>query len=144
LIAAHMMSTPPLPRSLVPTIPEALEQVILHALAKKVEERPQSMAQLKSELDQAVGGRSTGERPVAAHDNIGSYATMAAIGPPSSPGLGFPPPTTRPPSTTLSRAAGEVAQAVPPARSRAPLYGALGAGVLAVAAGGFFLARWEA
>ena len=42
---------PPSPRRLVPELPEALEAIVLNALAKEPEARPASLAELRAALE---------------------------------------------------------------------------------------------
>jgi serine/threonine-protein kinase len=53
LIAAHLYETPPAPRELLPAIPEPFEAVILRALAKRPDDRYQTMTELIRDLDAA-------------------------------------------------------------------------------------------
>jgi serine/threonine-protein kinase len=51
ILGAHVYAPVPRPRTLVPTVPEALESLLLRALAKSPEQRQPSMAALSSELE---------------------------------------------------------------------------------------------
>jgi serine/threonine-protein kinase len=53
-IAAHIYETPLAPRELEPSLPRPLQQVILKALAKKPDERQQTMSDLAAELEAAA------------------------------------------------------------------------------------------
>jgi eukaryotic-like serine/threonine-protein kinase len=50
MINAHLSEPPPVPRELTATIPAALNDLILHCLAKKPEDRPASVAELRERL----------------------------------------------------------------------------------------------
>jgi len=54
LMEKHLLEPPPPPRSLVPTIPPALERVVLRALAKRPEDRQSSAEELATELATAI------------------------------------------------------------------------------------------
>jgi serine/threonine protein kinase len=54
LIAAHLYEPPAPPRSLEPTVPEALEAVVMRALAKKREDRYRDAAELVADLDAVI------------------------------------------------------------------------------------------
>ncbi len=59
VIIKHVYDQPPLPRALNPTIPEAVETVVLKALAKQVSDRYQSAGELAIALQQAVASAPT-------------------------------------------------------------------------------------
>jgi serine/threonine-protein kinase len=129
-MAAHVRATPPVPRDLVPSLPDKLEFLILRALAKQPGARPQTMAALAAELsaiDPASAGgstliRDTGE---ADADTVGPNKTSLL---PTGGGPG---------KTTLSAATMETADhagaAGRPARSRGTMVFVMGAAVVASA-----------
>ncbi len=92
----HMQEPPPPPRSLRPDLPEQLEAVILKALAKKPDERFQSMEELRAALEGAPLPAATSEP----QRTIGwsGAATPAATAPPDDAAR----------VTTFSRTAGQV------------------------------------
>mgnify|MGYP001603042587 CR=1 FL=1 len=53
IIIQHIQTAPPKPRELCPEVPEAIEAVVLRALAKRREERFQSMGELREALEEA-------------------------------------------------------------------------------------------
>jgi eukaryotic-like serine/threonine-protein kinase len=60
LIVAHVAERPDPPRTLVSTLPPALDALVMRMLAKSPEERPQTMIEVSSEIAaclHAVGGR---------------------------------------------------------------------------------------
>jgi serine/threonine protein kinase len=59
LIAAHLRETPDAPRSIDPNIPERFEALIMKALAKRPEDRQQSMSALMVDLDAILGSMSS-------------------------------------------------------------------------------------
>ncbi|MBZ4332547.1 protein kinase [Corallococcus interemptor] len=62
-LVAHQTRTPPAPRSICPSVPPALEMVVLRALAKTPEERfPHALA-LRAALEQALATRPPSPRP---------------------------------------------------------------------------------
>jgi eukaryotic-like serine/threonine-protein kinase len=65
LIAHHLYFAPPTPRSLDPTIPETVEQLVLALLQKDPAARPQTARDLIEAIDRVLGG--------------GSYAGPAAV-----------------------------------------------------------------
>lgn len=83
LVHKHVYEPPPLPHSLNPAIPPAMERVVLRALNKKPEGRYQSVEQMVEALCKAAN------RPVP------NWVEKACVEPPtreeSRPGLVFPP-----------------------------------------------------
>ena len=73
LIAAHILSEPPAPRTVSPEIPEPVEEVMLRLMAKRPEDRYASMAEVVAALEGAsagalpagLGRRASAVRPVA-------------------------------------------------------------------------------
>jgi eukaryotic-like serine/threonine-protein kinase len=74
MMMAHMINEPPLPRALNPDLPEWLELVVRRAMAKRAEERYQSM----EELATLLGARLSALREVTVP------ASLAAGTPPSA------------------------------------------------------------
>ncbi|MGC8877992.1 MAG: protein kinase domain-containing protein [Anaerolineae bacterium] len=62
MLLKHISEPPPSPRALVPEIPEALEHIILRALAKEPDERYQDMANMVADME-TLGPFSTITRP---------------------------------------------------------------------------------
>jgi hypothetical protein len=90
VIYKHISDPLPLPRHLNPALPEAVEQVILKALAKRPEDRYQRVADMAQALADALAGETaTLERE--------SYATQVVAGPGPEPGPGSAPSTGLPP-----------------------------------------------
>ena len=102
-LVAQMQEAPPMPRTVAPSVPEALELVILKALAKKREDRFQSMQELYAALLAAM--QSLGISPEL------PVADEPAPQPPAPPQL--PPPGT--PDAQIETLAGP-----PPPPSGAP------------------------
>jgi eukaryotic-like serine/threonine-protein kinase len=114
ILGAHLHEPVTPPRSINPTIPEALEAIVLKALAKKPEERYQTMAALAVELGRLLGiVGATGQMRGAISERKGGTVVM-----PPAP-------------TTLSKAAASPTPAAPapapaPRRSLAlPIAGAI-------------------
>ncbi|MBZ4376210.1 protein kinase [Corallococcus sp. AS-1-6] len=92
-LVAHQTRTPPAPRSICPSVPPALEMVVLRALAKTPEERfPHALA-LRAALEQALATRPPspraalgGPRPVQGAASSGTPVT----GPRRTPALASP------------------------------------------------------
>ncbi len=61
LLRAQVEECPVLPREFIPQLPKALEAVVMRALAKAPEERFQSAAELRTELETILKATSTGE-----------------------------------------------------------------------------------
>ena len=53
-LVAQMQEAPPSPRSIEPSVPEAYERIVLKALAKKKEDRWQSMAELHDAISECM------------------------------------------------------------------------------------------
>jgi serine/threonine-protein kinase len=76
LIAAHILSEPPAPRTVAPEIPEPVEEVLLRLMAKRPGDRYTSMAEVVAALEAAsagtlpagLGRRASAVRPVASGD----------------------------------------------------------------------------
>lgn len=62
MLLKHISEPPPSPRTLVPEIPEALEHIILRALAKEPDERYQDMGDMVADME-ALGPFSAATRP---------------------------------------------------------------------------------
>jgi eukaryotic-like serine/threonine-protein kinase len=124
IMGAHMYEAPPRPSAFEPSLAPPLEVVILHALAKRPEDRPQTMEALIAELDHV------GFRPATAPmDRVATITgPPGAWGPPS-----YPPARV----TTLSHAAAAVGTITTPppgaARSRRLRAAALVGGLACVA-----------
>lgn len=96
-LVAHQTRTPPAPRSICPSVPPALEAVVLRALAKTPEERfPHALA-LRAALEQALATRPPspraavgGPRPVQGGASPGTPVTgprrTPPVAPPGAPG----------------------------------------------------------
>jgi serine/threonine-protein kinase len=130
LIAAHLTAPPPPPRTIVPDLPQAVEDVVLRLLAKRPEDRYATMAEVVEALEAASAGKLPArlglvKRPEAAKADAATLAPTVDDRP-------------RQP-TTLGTAVGQ-SMSQPPARPawRAPVLGGL---ALAAAAGGLFAWR---
>ena len=73
----HMQETAVPPREIMPSIPEALEEIVIHAMEKQPAQRYQSAAEMIRDIDtfklnqSVVFGYKNGSAPVA--DNVGFY-----------------------------------------------------------------------
>lgn len=76
VILKHISAPLPLPRQLNPAIPEAVEQVILKALAKDPNDRYQTVAQMAEALEAALTGAAAPVRKIA---------PPPAVAPPAAP-----------------------------------------------------------
>jgi eukaryotic-like serine/threonine-protein kinase len=75
IVAQHLMKPPPLLRDKVPDLPEAIEQVVLRALAKKPEQRFSSVLEFANALEQAIqqgqpGSAAQESAPVSAQPKV--------------------------------------------------------------------------
>jgi eukaryotic-like serine/threonine-protein kinase len=68
---AHCVEPPPSLREVNPSVPPAVENLVLRCLAKKAHERPQSCAELLEQFNEALEGKA---RPVAHAATIGARA----------------------------------------------------------------------
>jgi len=134
LLVAHMRDEPPTMRSLVPELPQELDDIVLTLLAKDPDQRFASCDALLQALDQAAGERFTTGK---SFPPAGEAATAAPTDPFAATAMGTAPPTERDPSTTLSSAASQSTARVGGTSSLVPY--AVGAALLAgVAAAAFF------
>jgi eukaryotic-like serine/threonine-protein kinase len=58
LIAAHLFTAPPMIRTLEPSVAPEIEAVVMRLLAKKPDDRQQSMTELERELEKVAAGAS--------------------------------------------------------------------------------------
>jgi len=114
IVMKHIMETPPLPSSMNPDVPPALETVILHALEKDPAKRPQSARELRAELRALVAPGSESARvsaravAVRMTSGVGVAATLQA---PATPPQARP--STAPGSAAaVSAAPGPTAAAI--------------------------------
>jgi tRNA A-37 threonylcarbamoyl transferase component Bud32 len=127
IIAAHMMSAPPVPSQQAPGIPPGVDQLILRLLAKRPEERFATAGELAEACGALLGGGTLPPTvgPVA--------ATVMASG--TSPGAitGAPSLTTLSGSATAAPVASTVAPAAPKKRGGLIAVGAIAAVGAAIA-----------
>jgi hypothetical protein len=102
LILMHREAAPPSIRALVPAagISPALEAVVLKALSKRQEDRPQSAAEMAAALDATPEGGQRAQAPAPAPASPAPAASpVASAAPPAGRpgGLPAPPATGRPP-----------------------------------------------
>ena len=120
VVIKHMQDPLPLPRKLNPALPEAVERVILKALAKRPEDRFQKMSELVQALQRATAGVPDAK---------------AASGNAKAGGAAFTPVT---PVTPLPMPA----QAGAPARLGRPLPWLAGGAIVVLLLGAFGALRW--
>jgi serine/threonine-protein kinase len=126
LITKHLFDAPPKPSDSVLVSP-MMEELILQCLAKKPEERPRDMIELRDRLQARVGASLTSD-PVA---------PLPASAHVSRPEPLKPPVTEAPaPITTLSGSAGEVEPEPAPPRRRSAAPIVIGALAVTLLAGG--------
>lgn len=146
VLIGHLQLPPPVPRSLAPGIPQACEKVILKCLAKKPEERYQSMREVHDEIARVMDELGISrELPPASAAEIAASSGGARTR--SSPGtVRTPrPPTPRPSAARKTPANAGHAQGTvplqqsawrPPRRWRSGLFIGIGIAALAVVGGG--------
>lgn len=134
LFAQHMFEAPPPPRSVDPSVPIAIEALILAMLAKDPSARPQDAAALLGEIDRALladglpaeaSGRFT---PIPAENTplpgpSARFAPTSAASHTPAPGGAA---EQRHPATTIGASAGEVSAAAGPGPRRWVLPSAIG------------------
>jgi serine/threonine-protein kinase len=124
IIVQHIGDAPPMPRSLAPELPARVEAVILRALAKKVDDRYQTIGEFSVDLESAFGAAS-------------ESASLPDLAIAPSPSAG---PSRHMAKTTLGRAASE--SIMQPARvSRRGVTVVSAAAILAVAGAVWFARR---
>jgi serine/threonine-protein kinase len=128
----HVREDPAPPRLLNPDVPPALEAVCLKAMAKRPEDRYQTAAEFRADLERARSGRRTAAGPAAAGAATAAMATTVLPPLGGYPGAGDPTSAFGPPPVTAGRAARHAAEA-PPGRPRWWLYVLVPLGVLALA-----------
>ena len=127
----HVREDPAPLRLLNPDVPQALEAVCLKAMAKRPEDRYQTAAELRADLQRARAGQRTAAGPAAAAAATAAMATTVLPPLGGYPGGGDPTSAYGPP-VTAGRAARHAAEA-PPAGRRWWLYVLVPVAVLALA-----------
>lgn len=79
MLLKHISEPPPSPRTLAPQIPEALEHIILRALAKEPDERYQAMGDMVADME-ALGPFSAVARPSEACEELSTCSTVTLRG----------------------------------------------------------------
>jgi beta-lactam-binding protein with PASTA domain/predicted Ser/Thr protein kinase len=80
----HVREQPPVPSDLARGIPESVDRIVLHSLAKDREARYQSAAEFRTDVEAARGGRQVLAQPVpvaSAADTATQYLGMTPAGP---------------------------------------------------------------
>jgi hypothetical protein len=116
---AHVQAQPPAPSAVRPGLPPALDGLVLRALAKDPDERPQSAGDLGREAVAAAAGYSTpqlqgsvaaGAAAPSAGSSFGTVQAPAWTPPP--PQTPAPPPRTEPPRSSHATAVAVVLAAI--------------------------------
>jgi serine/threonine-protein kinase len=84
VIIQHVNQPPPSLRAINMSIPEAVERVVLHALQKRREDRPQTAGALAAELDAAIGAYLTAPASVVTAVHVPSTPAPPIAQPPHS------------------------------------------------------------
>jgi beta-lactam-binding protein with PASTA domain len=71
----HVREEPPVPSDLMPSIPESVDRIVLHALAKDREARYQTAAEFRADVEAARGGRQVAA-PVPVATGVSDTATQ--------------------------------------------------------------------
>ena len=132
----HVREDPAPPRLLNPDIPQSLEAVCLKAMAKRPEDRYQTAAELRADLERARAGQRVAAGPAAAGAATAAMATTMLPPLAGYPGPGDP--TAAPGGPVTAGRAARHAEP-PPGRPRWWLYVLVPLGVLALAFGVAFL-----
>ena len=140
MLRKHIEAAPPMPRSIRPELPPALEHVILTALAKAPEQRFQTAEQMAMALQAA-----TAQLPPEQWAMIGGGSATSAMRAPSG-AQSYPRPTPAPSydhhAVPLTTTAGQVGAAAP--ASRSGLWIALGAvGIAGIVAAGVIASKHD-
>jgi serine/threonine-protein kinase len=77
VVVQHVNQQPPSLRAINSSVPPAVESVVMHALAKQRDQRPQSAALLAAELRAAIGGHAV--RSNRASSNVNTAATTVKM-----------------------------------------------------------------
>lgn len=129
----HVKEPPPQPRSLNPSIPVALEAIIMKALAKEPESRYQSAEDMRADLERFVGGQ-----PVTALAALGAATTvLGTVGGEATRVQ----PATAVASTTVQPAVAGTRGGPPPDRNRSGLYALIALILALLLLGGYFGGR---
>ncbi|HVV84210.1 MAG TPA: serine/threonine-protein kinase, partial [Kofleriaceae bacterium] len=91
LLAMHMIVAPAAPSQLVPELPPELDALVLCCLAKKPEERFQTMGDVAAAIDALMAG------PLAAAASAMSGGWRTPVPPPTGGAASWPPPASVPP-----------------------------------------------
>ncbi len=84
VLQMHIKEPPPMPKSINPSIPDAVEEIVLRALAKKPDDRFQSVRELRDALNRCLGScsqSSSSDEYMQAAYNEGSHDKSKAAAP---------------------------------------------------------------
>ena len=132
----HLSEPPPPARSLVPELPEPLESLLAHLLAKRAEDRPASMSEIADRFAAAGKGQPGALDKTLLPDaatHPGAIGKPHQVTPAPKVTQADTPPPKLAPDTTLTGGAGERTAAAPPSSRRSIVIaigavGVLGAG----------------
>jgi eukaryotic-like serine/threonine-protein kinase len=79
LIQFHLSMAPPPLRSLLPSIPRPVEELVARMLAKSPDDRPQTMLALAAELDDLASGATSAPAPAAGYAPTAPMPIPAAV-----------------------------------------------------------------
>ena len=114
VLLQHVNAPLPMPRQIRPDLPEALERVILKAMAKKPEERFQSAQQMVDALAEAVAGKPAEIAPPPITEMLEPTAPVRSTGEPQAPAVDTKPVGAKSPEPMAEPAAPEWQAPTPP------------------------------
>ncbi|MGD8904092.1 MAG: protein kinase [Anaerolineae bacterium] len=115
VLLQHVNAPLPMPRQIRPDLPEALERVILKAMAKKPEERFQSAQQLVDALTEAVASKPAEiAGPAPTDEVLERTSAVRSISEPQAPAVDTKPVGAKSPEPMAERAAPEWQAPTPP------------------------------
>ncbi|MCX5740994.1 MAG: serine/threonine-protein kinase [Proteobacteria bacterium] len=133
MISGHLFAAPPPPRALVPSIPVDLEAAALRALAKRPDERFQTMAELARAIGMPMVAASPAEALLATQASISAIETDRTLAPESSaPQRATPPPAASPAPPPMAPTATDASTRPPRPKAAIALVALLGAVTIGV------------
>ena len=120
VLLKHVNDPLPLPRQIRPDLPEAVERVILKAMAKAPDDRFQSAQQMIDTLAEAVAARPVEAAPPQVAEGAVAPSPTVETAPPPAVETAAPPPATYTTPPPVDTAPPQVVEATPPVEATAP------------------------